>query len=311
MDREDRETKEFFITEEDDGERLDRTLSLFLPQLSRSYIQKIIERDGVILNDERCFSKKQPVRQGDAVELVIPPEQEVKVEAENIPLDIVYEDGDVLVVDKPKGMVVHPGAGNLHGTLVNAVLHHCGDRLSSINGNTRRGIVHRIDKDTSGLLMVAKNDSSHRSLAKQLAERSVTRGYMALTYNNFKNDRGRIDVPVGRDPKMRLRQKAGVAEGREAVTNYTVVERLGNYTLVEARLETGRTHQIRVHLSHIRHPLVGDALYGPAKNPFGVEGQMLHAYLLGFVHPASGTYMKFESPLPQEFCKVLDKLRGK
>lgn len=310
MEKEGDKIHRFLIEEEYEGERLDRTLSLLMPTLSRSYIQKIIQSQGVWVNGKVCTIKKYTVHEEDVLELLVPAEQVLKVEGQNIPLDIIYEDEDLMVVNKPKGLIVHPGAGNPDGTLVNAILYHCGDRLSSINGIIRPGIVHRIDKDTSGLLMIAKNDFAHRELAKQLAEHTITRGYKALVYNSFQGEEGRIDIPIGRDPKMRLRQKAGAPGGKEAVTNYKVLERLGNYTLIEARLETGRTHQIRVHMAHIHHPLVGDPLYGSAKNSLGAQGQMLHAYLLGFVHPSTGEYMEFHSELPEEFYKILAKLRG-
>ena len=238
------------------------------------------------------------------------PEPEIlSVEPEDIPLDIVYEDEDVLVVNKPRGMVVHPAVGNYTGTLVNAILYHCGERLSSINGVIRPGIVHRIDKDTSGLLMIAKNNMAHESLSAQLAEHSITRRYTALVYHNLSKDTGTVDAPIGRDPKNRLRMAVTTQNSKRAVTHWTVLERFGKYTLIEAKLETGRTHQIRVHMSHIKHPLVGDMVYGPKKQALTEEGQMLHARVLGFVHPRTGEYMEFERPLPEEFEQVLRKVR--
>lgn len=217
----------------------------------------------------------------------------------------------MLVVNKPKGMVVHPAVGNYTGTLVNAIMYHCGDRLSSINGVIRPGIVHRIDKDTSGLLMIAKNDMAHESLSKQLKNHSITRKYQALVYHNIKEDEGTVNAPIGRDPKNRLRQAVtDIDHGRHAVTHYKVLKRYGKYTLVEAQLETGRTHQIRVHMTHIKHPLVGDMIYGPAKHSLKIEGQMLHAKVLGFVHPRTGQYMEFDSQLPEYFQDVLNKLEG-
>lgn len=292
------------------GLRLDKMLAEMMPDTSRSYIQKLIEEGMVKVNGQVCTSKKEMVTAEDEFDVTMPEPEVLSVEPEDIPLEIVYEDDDVLVVNKPKGMVVHPAAGNYNGTLVNAIMFHCGDSLSSINGVIRPGIVHRIDKDTSGLLVVAKNDAAHASLAQQLKDHSMTRVYTALVYNNFREDDGTVDEPIGRDPKNRLRNAVTYSNSRDAVTHFSVLERFGKYTLIEARLETGRTHQIRVHISYIKHPLVGDALYGPEKNPFGVQGQMLHAGVLGFVHPSSGEYMEFKSSLPEEFEKVLRRLRG-
>lgn len=232
------------------------------------------------------------------------------MQAEDIPLDIVYEDDDLLVVDKPRGMVVHPAVGNESGTLVNALMFHCKDRLSSINGVIRPGIVHRIDKDTSGLLVVAKNDIAHELLSQQLADHSITRKYEALVFDNLKQDEGTVEAPIGRDPKNRLRQAVTWQNSKNAVTHWKVLERFGAYTLIEARLETGRTHQIRVHMAYIRHPLVGDQVYGPKKQPFNVCGQLLHAKILGFVHPKTGEYMEFESKKPAIFYETLVKIRG-
>ncbi|MCI2062895.1 MAG: RluA family pseudouridine synthase [Eubacteriaceae bacterium] len=291
------------------GTRIDLVLSLSLADTSRSYLQKLITRGLVKINGDVCSSKKLKVETGDVVRVTVPEPEELKIEAENIPLDIVYEDSDVLVVNKPKGMVVHPAAGNYTGTLVNAVMYHCGDSLSSINGVIRPGIVHRIDKDTSGLLMIAKNDNAHRSLAAQLAAHSSTRGYKAIVYNAFSEDEGTVDKPIGRSRRNRLKQAVGGLNEKEAVTHYKVLERLGKYTFLELRLETGRTHQIRVHMTYINHPLLGDGVYGPVRNPFGVEGQLLHAYLLGFIHPTTGEYMEFRAELPAEFAKVLNRLR--
>ena len=310
------ETYKLNIEAEEKGTRIDLVLSVHFKEMSRSRLAGLIEEGRVRLNGEILTSKKYKVCEGDRVEIEVPAARELEVKAEDIPLEIVYEDEDVLVVNKPKGMVVHPAAGNFDGTLVNAIMYHCGDSLSSINGVIRPGIVHRIDKDTSGLLMVAKNDAAHASLAAQLEEHSITRVYSAIVYNNFTEDEGTVDKPLGRDPKNRLRQAVipmvggQLAKGsRRAVTHYRVRERFGKYTLVEARLETGRTHQIRVHMAYIKHPLLGDELYGPAKNAFGVQGQMLHAGVLGFVHPRSGEYMEFRAPLPEEFRQVLEKLR--
>ena len=297
------------IDEEQQGTRIDLVLSQALPETSRSFLQKLITGGSVSINGEVCKSKKEKVEAGQEITIIVPEPEILAVEAEDIPLEIVYEDDDVLVVNKPKGMVVHPAVGNYTGTLVNAIMYHCGDSLSSINGVIRPGIVHRIDKDTSGLLMSAKNDNAHNSLAAQLADHSITRAYQAVVYNNFSDDEGTVDAPIGRDPKNRLRQAVTQQNSKRAVTHYKVLERMGKFTLIEARLETGRTHQIRVHMSHIKHPLLGDFVYGPAKNPYGIQGQMLHAKILGFVHPTTGEYMEFESELPAEFKQALEKLR--
>lgn len=299
------------IEEEQESTRLDLVLSLNLPETSRSFIQKLIEDGRVKVNGRTELSKKKKVAAGDELEITIPEPTVLNVEAENIPIDIVYEDDDVLVVNKPRGMVVHPAVGNYTGTLVNAIMYHCGDRLSGINGVIRPGIVHRIDKDTSGLLMIAKNDMAHESLSAQLKEHSITRIYTALVYNNFSEDEGTVDAPIGRDPKNRLRQAVTTQNSRNAVTHYRVLERFGKYTLIEAKLETGRTHQIRVHMSYIRHPLVGDPVYGPKKQEFNTDGQLLHAGVLGFVHPGTGEYMEFRRDIPEEFIRVLNSIRNK
>lgn len=299
----------FLIDEETQSTRIDLVLSLLLPETSRSFIVKLIEGGSLMVNGKPCTSKKYKVQAGDSVEITIPEPELLKIEAEDIPLDIVYEDDDVLVVNKPKGMVVHPAVGNYTGTLVNAIMYHCGERLSSINGVIRPGIVHRIDKDTSGLLMIAKNDRAHESLSAQLAEHSITRRYVALVHNNFAEDEGTVDAPIGRDPKNRLRMAVTRENSKNAVTHWKVLERFGKYTLIEARLETGRTHQIRVHMSYRNHPLVGDMVYGPKRPLLTEDGQMLHAKILGFVHPVSGEYMEFERPLPESFEKILEKLR--
>jgi 23S rRNA pseudouridine1911/1915/1917 synthase len=298
------------IDDEIEGARLDKALSFSLPETSRTYLQKLIEMGMVSVNGISCVSKKYLVKRDDELVVNLPEPETLKVLPENLNLKIVYEDDDLLVVDKPKGMVVHPAAGNLSGTLVNGILYHCKGQLSTINGVIRPGIVHRIDKDTTGLLMVAKNDLAHHSLTDQLSAHTITRGYKAIVYNNFPEDQGRIDAPIGRDPANRLRQKVTDLNAKEAITNYKVLERLGKYTYIEARLETGRTHQIRVHMAYKGHPLLGDYVYGPKKNPFAVDGQLLHAYLLGFVHPRTAEFMEFDSPLPEEFRRVLSKIRN-
>ena len=303
------EKYQFYIEEEQKGTRIDLVLSLSLPDTSRSFIQKLFEKGNILVNGKPCTSKKYKVAASDLVEITIPKPVDLQIEAEDIPIDIVYEDEDLLVVDKPRGMVVHPAVGNYTGTLVNAVMFHCGERLSSINGVIRPGIVHRIDKDTSGLLMIAKNDKAHESLSVQLAEHSITRRYQALVYHNIREDEGTVNAPLGRDPKNRLKRAVTNMNAKHAVTHYKVLERFGKYTLIEAQLETGRSHQIRVHMAYIKHPLVGDLLYGPKKQTVPVEGQMLHAKTLGFVHPRTGVYMEFDSPLPEYFVTILTGLR--
>jgi 23S rRNA pseudouridine1911/1915/1917 synthase len=305
----DHNSYEFIIEEDMKGTRLDVVLSLVIEETSRSHLQKLIDIGRVEVNGESGTVKKYKVKIGDIIKVTIPEPVHLNVLPEDIPIDIVYEDDDVLVVNKPKGMVVHPAAGNYTGTLVNAILYHC-KNLSSINGVIRPGIVHRIDKDTSGLLMIAKNDTAHRSLADQLSAHTITRAYRAVVYHNFQEDTGTVNAPIGRDPKNRLKMAVTDLNSKEAVTHYKVLQRFGSFTYVECRLETGRTHQIRVHMAHINHPLLGDAVYGPKKKVLGVETQMLHAKVLGFRHPKTGEYMEFESPLPQEFLAVLKKLGG-
>ncbi|MEE0746267.1 MAG: RluA family pseudouridine synthase [Anaerovoracaceae bacterium] len=296
------------------GKRLDVVISSAFDEYSRSFIQKLLEGGSVMVNGQVCTEKKRRALEGDAVSMSVPEPEKIEVKGEDIPLDIVYEDDELLVVDKPAGMVVHPAPGNYSGTLVNALMYHCGDSLSSINGVIRPGIVHRIDKDTSGLLMVAKSDRAHGSLSRQLQEHSITRKYKAIVCDNIKEQEGTVDRPIGRDSANRLRNAVTDVNSKEAVTHYRVLERFGRFTLIEARLETGRTHQIRVHMAYIRHPLLGDSLYGPsgskAAGKLGAKRQMLHAGVLGFIHPVTGQYMEFESPLPEDFAAVLKKLRN-
>ncbi|ASS41086.1 RNA pseudouridine synthase [Eubacterium minutum ATCC 700079] len=298
------------ITEEFEGRRMDAVLSELIADLSRSHIQGLFDIGAVSINGEQTDSKKYKARAGDVVDVTVPEPETLKIEAHDIPLNIVFEDNDVLVIDKPVGMVVHPAIGNHDGTVVNAVMYHCGDSLSSINGVIRPGIVHRIDKDTSGLLIIAKNDKSHISLSRQLYEHSIVRKYCALVQDNLKEDFGTVDEPIGRDPKNRLKRRVGGINAKSAVTHYRVMERFGEYTFIECRLETGRTHQIRVHMAYIKHPLVGDPLYGSRKQDFNVTGQLLHAGVIGFIHPASGEYMEFHSDVREEFADVLNRLRG-
>ena len=299
---------------EDNGSRLDAFIGCNTDELSRSYAVKLIEKERVTVNGVVVTSKKKVLTAGDEVVIDLPEPETLDVTPEDIPIDIVYEDGDVLVVNKPRGMVVHPGPGNWSGTLVNAIMFHMGDSLSSINGVIRPGIVHRIDKDTSGLLMIAKNDKAHESLAAQLKEHSVTREYTALVYDNIRENELTIDEPIGRDERNRMRNAVNGSAARNAVTHIKVLERFGRYTLVRAILETGRTHQIRVHMAYIHHPLAGDELYGPRRQSAKIEGievhgQLLHAGTLGFIHPSTGEYLEFHSELPEIFEKVLEKLR--
>lgn len=297
----------YTIEEQQQGERIDKALSSLQTEWSRTQIGNWIS-EGIIQVNGEAVKAKYKVKAGDIIAIDVPEVEELDVVAENLDLDIVYEDADVLVVNKPKGMVVHPAPGHMTGTLVNGLMYHCKD-LSGINGVLRPGIVHRIDKDTSGLLMVAKNDTAHESLVNQLVNKTVTRKYIALVHGHIAHDKGTIDAPIGRDQKDRQKQ-AVVDNGKHAVTHFQVVERFGDYTLVECRLETGRTHQIRVHMNYISFPLVGDPKYGPKKTiDFG--GQVLHAATLGFDHPSSGEYLEFEVPLPADYEQLLKDLRNR
>ncbi|MGL6173232.1 MAG: RluA family pseudouridine synthase [Cellulosilyticaceae bacterium] len=295
------------VVEDQVGLRLDKYLCEKLNDYTRSFIQKQIEDGNVAVNGVASPSRYK-VRINDVVSILVPAPKEVDILAEDIAINILYEDADVIIVDKPQDMVVHPAPGNYTGTLVNALLYHCKDDLSGINGEIRPGIVHRIDKDTSGLLMVAKNDKAHLRLSELLKEHHITRKYHAIVYGNIKEDEGIIEKPIARSPKDR-KKMAIVEGGRYAKTQYKVLERFGNYTYVELTLFTGRTHQIRVHLTSIGHPLLGDPVYGRSKHPFGLDKQMLHAKVLGFDHPTTHEYVEFDSELPKNFCIILDKLR--
>lgn len=288
--------------------RVDKYLADACPQLTRSYIQKLIEEGDVTVNHVPC-SKKTTVTEGDIISFEIPKPKELEVIEEAIPLNIVYEDDSLIVVNKPRGMVVHPANGNQEGTLVNALLYHCKGRLSSINGVIRPGIVHRIDKDTSGILLVAKTDQAHLSLAEQIKEHSVKREYVALLDGVIKTDGGTVDKPIGRSEKDRKKMAITLRNSRNAVTHYEVLERYVGYCLVKCRLETGRTHQIRVHMASLGHPVTGDMVYGAKKQKLFQRGQLLHAKTIGFIHPKSGEYMEFTSELPEEFQAVLSKLK--
>ncbi|GKV55658.1 pseudouridine synthase [Sporosarcina sp. NCCP-2222] len=299
------EQHEIQITEQLEGNRIDKALSLYNPDWSRTQIQQWV-KDGAVLVNDMTVKPNMKVKQGDVVTVTEPEPEELDIVSEDLNLEIVYEDSDVLVVNKPRGMVVHPAPGHLSGTLVNGLMHHCTD-LSGINGVLRPGIVHRIDKDTSGLLMVAKNDKAHVSLVNQLVAKTVTRVYTALVHGHIPHDNGTIDAPIGRDPRDRQSMTV-VDHGKHAVTHFKVLERFGDFTLVECRLETGRTHQIRVHMKYIGYPLAGDPKYGPKKT-INFDGQVLHAGIIGFDHPSTGEYMEFSKPLPEDFQQLLEKMR--
>lgn len=299
--------KKSFEVKERAGLRLDRYLAEELPDLSRSYIQKVIKDGGVSLK-EKPLKANYKVSPGDVIQLEMPPVVEMEVLPEDLPLDILYEDADLIFVNKPKDMVVHPSAGHFSGTLVNGLLYHCRGELSGINGVMRPGIVHRIDKDTTGVLVVCKNDRAHNRVAEQLKEHSITRRYRAVVCGNLKEDAGTVDAAIGRHPVERKRM-AVVPGGRHAVTHYRVLERFGKYTYIECELETGRTHQIRVHMASVGHPILGDEVYGRGGAPFELHGQVLHAMVLGVVHPSTGKYIEVEAPLPGYFVELLKKLK--
>ena len=299
-------TQEFKIPTEQAGERLDKTLSSLYPDFSRSFFQKLI-KEGQILVNGNPKKGNYSVNDGDILSVTIPQAQEVAILPENIPLDILYEDSDVLIVNKPKGMVVHPSAGHYSGTLVNAVMYHCKDSLSGINGEIRPGIVHRIDMDTTGALIVCKNDNAHVKIAEQIKAHSVTRRYLGIVKGVVKMDCGTIEGTIGRHPIERKKMAVNVRGGKPAVTHYRVLKRFQNHTLMEFELETGRTHQIRVHMASIGHPLLGDCVYGNGKSPWKLQGQTLHAAVIGFLHPTSETYLEFEAPLPEYFKNLLEK----
>lgn len=294
----------FQVTEEYEDERIDKYMSVLIDSLSRSFIQKMI-KDGKVLKDGDPVKANYRLKTDDEISFELPEAVEPDILPEEIPLDILYEDNDVLVVNKPKGMVVHPAAGHYSGTLVNALMYHCRDSLSGINGVMRPGIVHRIDRDTTGSLIVCKNDKAHASIAEQLKEHSIVRRYRAVVHGVIKEDEGVINQMIGRHPTDRKKMAAGVKNGKEAVTHYKVLQRFRNFTYVECRLETGRTHQIRVHMDSIGHPLLGDEVYGVRKSPYKLQGQTLHAMILGFVHPSTGEYVETSAPLPEYFEHLL------
>lgn len=292
------------VTDDNNGVRIDKVLSEEFPDISRSFIQKLIKDEKITVNGKTIKSNYKTAA-SDMINIEIPDAVETDILPENIPLDIVYEDEDIIVINKPKGMVVHPAPGHYSGTMVNALMYHCKDNLSGINGVLRPGIVHRIDMDTTGIIVACKNDFSHRSLAEQLKNHSITRKYEAIVYNCFKEKTGTVDAPIARNSIDRKKMAIDRVNGRNAVTHYTVIKNLKGYAHIECQLETGRTHQIRVHMASIKHPLVGDSVYGPAKCPYNLTGQTLHARTLGFIHPRTGKYVEFTSELPDYFNKLL------
>ncbi|NLJ96757.1 MAG: RluA family pseudouridine synthase [Clostridiales bacterium] len=301
--------KVLHVEESHHKERVDKYLTAMLDDYTRSYLQKLISEDRVYVGDKAVKSNFR-VEIGQTITLYLPEPIETKIVPENIPIDVIYEDEDIIIINKHKGLVVHPAPGHGSGTLVNALLYHCKGRLSAINGVLRPGIVHRIDKDTTGVLVACKNDKSHHSIAEQLKAHSITRRYQAIVYNKFKEDRGRVESTIGRHPRDRKKMAVNVKNGKYAATNYRLIENLGNkYAYIECQLETGRTHQIRVHMSSIHHPILGDTVYGPVKDPFHLEGQALHAGVLGFNHPRTNEYVEFTAPLPSYFTDLLEKLR--
>lgn len=298
----------FLVSQETAGTRVDKLLADSMDGFTRSGVQHLLS-EGNVTCGAKPITKNYKCREGDEIRVFVPDAKPLDVEAQDIPLDIVYEDEYLLVVNKPKGMVVHPANGNYDGTLVNALMHHCGDSLSGINGVIRPGIVHRIDKDTSGLLIVAKTDAAHIGLAEQIKEHSFTRAYEAVVYGNIKDDEGTICQPIGRNPKGRKKMAVVYTNSKPATTHYKVLQRFGNFTHIRCVLETGRTHQIRVHMAFIGHPIAGDSVYGPKKVITELNGQCLHAKQIGFVHPITKEYMEFESDLPEYFTKFLTKLK--
>jgi 23S rRNA pseudouridine1911/1915/1917 synthase len=301
--------EQIVIAEEEQGNRLDRVLSQHFSDMTRSALQGLIEA-GNVCRDGKILKKNYKVCLGDTISVEVPEPKEIALQPEDIPLDVIYEDADLIVINKPRGMVVHPAPGNWSGTLVNALMYHCGDSLSGINGEIRPGIVHRIDKDTSGLLVVAKNDAAHRSLAQQIAEHSALRQYYAVVIGCPKEETGTICAPIARHRTDRKKMTVDPS-GREAITHYTVLERYRGFSYLTFRLETGRTHQIRVHMKYIGHPIIGDPLYGPKNDSWKLGGQCLHAGKLTLTHPTTGERMTFTATLPQYFEAVLDKLRSR
>lgn len=300
----------FVIDEETANQRVDSAVTKLVNDLTRSSVQKLIEGGNITVN-HHVINKNYKLKLDDTLVIVVPEAKPMEAAAENIPIEIIYEDDDLLVVNKPKGMVVHPANGNWEGTLVNALLYHCGNSLSGINGVIRPGIVHRIDKDTSGLLMVAKNDAAHLGLAQQIKDHSFTREYETIVYGNVREDKGTICQPIGRNPKDRKKMAVTMKNSKPATTHFEVIKRYGDFTHLRCRLETGRTHQIRVHMAYIGHPVAGDSVYGPKKVITSLKGQCLHAKKIGFVHPIKNEYMEFSSDLPDYFKSFLKRLDDK
>ena len=302
------ENKEILtVSEAGKGVRIDRYLSDCYPQWSRSYLQKLLKEENIMVEGQKVKANYK-LHSGENITISVPPLEDVEIIPENIPLDILYEDEWLLIVNKPKGMVVHPAAGHTSGTLVNAIMYHCQGNLSGINGQIRPGIVHRIDKDTTGALVICKDDTTHRALAEQLKEHSITRKYRAIVLGNLTED-GTVEGPIGRHPIDRKKMAINYKNGKSAVTHYHILENFQKYTYIECQLETGRTHQIRVHMTSIGHPLLGDSVYTKAKWHYKLEGQVLHAMVLGFIHPATGKYLEVEAPLPDYFSQLLENLR--
>ncbi len=296
----------YIVESEYDGIRVDKCLSLAFSDMSRSFLQKLIKEEKITLNSTICKSNDR-VKVGDVLSFYLEEPKEPQILAENIPIDILYEDQDLIVVNKPKGMVVHPAPGHYSGTLVNALMYHCEGELSGINGILRPGIVHRIDMNTTGSLLICKNDFSHHSIAAQLKEHSITRKYVAIVHGVVSEDNGTVDAPIGRHPTDRKKMSVHTKNGKHAVTHYHVIERFQKYTYIECSLETGRTHQIRVHMQSIGHPILGDDVYCGFQDPFHLEGQTLHAKTIGFIHPRTGKYLEFEAVLPVYFQELLQK----
>lgn len=298
---------DYAVPQEAAGLRLDKAITLLCENLSRNAVQQLLDEGNILVNG-KSENKKYSVKYNDVISVTLPEPKTLSVAPENIPLDIVFEDEYLLVVNKPKGMVVHPAAGNYSGTLVNALLYHCGDSLSGINGVIRPGIVHRIDKDTSGLLVVAKTDAAHKGLAQQIKEHSFTREYKTVVVGNIKDDSGTVDAPIGRHPKDRKKQAVTDRNSRNAVTHFEVIERFNGFTYLKVRLETGRTHQIRVHMAYRGTPVAGDVIYGNPKKTYGLQGQCLHAATIGFVHPITNEYLEFTADLPEYFKDFLRRI---
>ncbi len=298
---------EYHVTEQDQGMRIDQFLCKYQPDVSRSAIQKWIKDGNVLVQGKTCKANYR-INQGDTIALFVPEPVEVSIQPQDIPLDILYEDKDLLIVNKPKGMVVHPAPGHPDGTLVNAIMYHCKESLSGIHGEIRPGIVHRIDQDTTGSLIVCKNDQAHIKIAEQIKVHSINRIYRGIVIGHPAEDEGLVHAPIGRNPNDRKKMAINEKNGKDAITHYRLLKRFKDYSYMEFKLETGRTHQIRVHMASIGHPLLGDVLYGPKKCPYKLQGQTLHAAVIGFVHPTSGEYLEVEAPLPDYFKYLLEIL---